>query len=639
MSQAARRRRSDRTGAKKAVEPGGEQAVASSPSAAPARDRRTWLVAVPLILLVVAAFFPALDNGFVNWDDDLNFIRNPDYRGLGWAQVKWACTTFLAGVYQPLAWLLFEVQYVLFRLDARGYHLASLLLHAADAVVLYALTMELLVRCRPEVFLGRPWSRAVGAGLATALFAVHPLRVEAVAWASCQPYLPCVLLALLAVLAYLRAVGDGPRPRWGWLAGSLALFVAALLAKAPAVALPAALLILDVYPLRRLGGGPGRWFGPRARQVWLEKLPFVAMSLVFMELAVAAKESSRTIMPLEQGGIAGRIAQACYGTWFYLIKTVIPRDITAFYPLPQRIDWFAPTFLVAIVATVGVSVGLLLARRRWPGLLAAWLTYLVLLAPNSGLVRIGSQIAADRYSYLSMMGLVVAAAAGLGLIAASARPARAVVILTAAGAAVLGLVPLTRDLCRIWSSTAALWAHVLDHAGESYTAHINLGVGLTQRGETEAAKRHYAEALRLNPGDAKAHLNLGMISSKQGDIAAAESHYAEAIRLAPESIESIDAHVNLGQILAQRGDVAGALGHYAEALRLDPDYPGANNNLAMVLAACPDPKYRDGARRRARDPRLRAERVGGAGDPRHARRGLCRGRRLRRGGPMADPGP
>src|SRR5947209_11866986 len=227
MGRTARRRRGGSARAAAAVKGEPEPQVCRGPAPAPDRDRRTWLVAIPLVLFVAVAFLPALGNGFVDWDDEANFLKNSQYRGLGWTQVRWAWGTFLLGVYQPLAWLLFEAQYALFRLDPRGYHLASLLLHAADAVALYALAAALLVRCRPDPFLHEPWARAVGAGLATALFAVHPLRVEPVAWVSCQPYLPCALFAILAVLAYLRAVGDGPRPRWGRLAGSFGLFAAA----------------------------------------------------------------------------------------------------------------------------------------------------------------------------------------------------------------------------------------------------------------------------------------------------------------------------------------------------------------------------------------------------------------------------
>jgi hypothetical protein len=211
-------------------------------------------------LIAIAAFIPALDNGYVDWDDRRNFVANPHFGGLGGAQVKWAWSTFWLGVYQPMAWLLLEVQYAFWGLDPHGYHLTSLLLHATNTVVLYVLTMTLLARCRPDSFLKSPGTCSLGAGLATALYAVHPLRVEAVAWASCQPYLPCTLFSMLAVLAYLRAFGMDSSPRWGWLAGSFVLFVVALLFKAVAVTLPAVLLILDVYPLRRLGGRPRRWF-------------------------------------------------------------------------------------------------------------------------------------------------------------------------------------------------------------------------------------------------------------------------------------------------------------------------------------------------------------------------------------------
>ena len=240
-----------------------EPGPAASREPVPARDRRTWLVAIPLVLLVATAFFPAVDNPFVAWDDDLNFLGNADYRGLGWPQVRWACTNFKAGVYQPMAWLAFEAQYVLFGLDPRGYHLTSLLLHAAVAVVLLRPgrrpARPLPARPLPRVSLGArrrgragrgPVRRAPAAGRGGRLGLVPALS-------------PLRLFCLLAVLAYLHAFGPGP-PRWGWWAGSLLLFAAALLSKAPAVALPAILVLLDVYPLRRLGGRPGGWFGPEA---------------------------------------------------------------------------------------------------------------------------------------------------------------------------------------------------------------------------------------------------------------------------------------------------------------------------------------------------------------------------------------
>ena len=207
---------------------------------------------------------------------------------------------------------------------------------------------------------------------------------------------------------------SGPRGSRVALVSSWVLLAAAtaLLSKAVAVSVPLVLLILDVYPLRRLGGGPGRWFGPSARKVWCEKVPFFLLSLEFMGVAIAAKalalRSRRFSMPSFS---ARNIAHACYGIWFYLVKTVLPLEITAYYPLPERIDWFAPPFLPAILGTLVVSVALFLLRRRRPGLLAAWLSYLIILAPNSGLVRIGDLLGADRYSYLAMLGGVMVAAA------------------------------------------------------------------------------------------------------------------------------------------------------------------------------------------------------------------------------------
>ena len=523
-------------------------------------DGRTWLVAIPLALLVIAAFCPALDNGFVDLDDEQNFLSNPHYRGLGIAQVRWAASTFWMGVYQPLAWLILEAEYAIWGLDPRGYHLVSLLWHAANAVVLYVLTVTVLVRCSTDPGSRSPWSFALGAGLATALYAVHPLRVEAVAWASCQPYLPCALFSMLAVLTYLRAVERGPSPHWGWLVGSFLLFAAALLSKAVAVTLPAVLLILDVYPLRRLGGGPGRWFGPAARPVWWEKVPFLLLSLVFIGLAIAAKEHAHALVPIERYGASARIPQACYGIWFYLVKTVLPRDITALYPFPERIDWFAPRFLASILGTVAMTVVLWRLRRRRPGLLAAWLSYLVILAPNLGLIRASNQLAADRYSYMPLLGGVMLAAAAFGWAwppLMRARPA-AIGILAVSLGALLGLVRLTWDQCRIWRSSEILWTHALEHgAAHSTEAHNNLGVVLSRQGKFAEAMAHYAEALRINPGYAGAYNNLGLVCSRQGKFAEATAHYTQALRFNPEDDK-------------------------------------AHNNLAMILAACPEAAYRDG---------------------------------------------
>ncbi len=559
----------------------------------PAWDRRTWLVAIPLALFVVAAFIPVLKNGFVGaCDDDDNFLNNPFYRGLGAAQLRWACTTFWVGVYQPLAWLLFEVQYVIWKLDPRGYHLTSLVFHAADAVVLYALTVAVLVRCPTDFFPKSPWTCSLGAGLATALFMVHPLRVEAVAWASCQPYLPCAFFSMLAVIAYLRAFPVGSPPRWGWIVGAFVLFVAALLSKAVAVSLPVVLLILDVYPLRRLGNGPGGWFGPSARRVLLEKVPFVMVTLVFMGLAIAAKPQTR--VNIKRFDTFARVAQACYAPWFYIKKTVLPLDLIAFYPTPSDMNWLAPTFLFGILATLAMSALLFVLRRRWPGLLAVWLCYLVILAPNSGIVQISNQIAADRYCYVAMLGWVILAAACLCRLFQTSswvHPGAIRIVALCLGAI---LVFMTWDQCRTWRDSESLWTHALNHGGgSSFVVHNNLGIELAKEGKSEEATAHFIEALRLNPEHADAHNNLGVDLAKQGNDEAAAAHFTEALSLNPGFI---GARNNLALLRYRQGraDLAAAL--YTEALRLDPANAAAHNTLAAIMATWPEAKYRDGKR-------------------------------------------
>ncbi len=432
--------------------------------------------------------------------------------------MKWAWSTFWLGVYQPLAWLLFEAQYVFWKLDPRGYHLTSLLLHAANAVVLYVLTVTLLVRCRTDSLLKSPWTCSLGAGLATALFAVHPLRVEAVAWASCQPYLPCALFSMLAVLAYLRAFRTGSSPRWGWLVGSFVLFVAALLSHAVAVSLPAVLLILDVYPLRRLGDGPGRWFGPSARKVWWEKVPFVMVSLVFMGLAIAARAA---ITGLNRA--LRRLREHCPGVLRDLV--LHPQDgVTAgphrVLPVAQGDELARAPFLLSILGTLAMSVGLFLLRRRWPGLLAAWLSYLVILAPNSGIIRISDQIAADRYSYMAMLGWVMLAAAclcRLWQMSSRARPGAIGMIALGLGA-LLGLVPMTWDQCRTWRNSETLWTHALNHgAGNELASTQQPGTRPLPPGEARGGggSLHRGAAARI-PATPTPHNNLGVVLFRQG---------------------------------------------------------------------------------------------------------------------------
>jgi Flp pilus assembly protein TadD len=582
-------------------------------------SRHAWKVGLLPGLVAVITFAPVLKNGFVDWDDFTNFTSNYQFRGLGWHQLHWAWTTFHIGVYQPLAWMLLEAEYSLWKLDPWGYHLTSLVLFAVTAVVLDALTVALLLRCQPEEAARNPWPIHLGAALAVALFVAHPLRTEVVAWVSCQPYLPCALFSMLTVLAYLRAHPEGRPARLGWAVVAFLLFVAALLSKAVAAPLPLVFLILDVYPLRRLEGNQGLqgiFSSPSARWAWIEKLPYMTLSLVFMILAVQAKNAFAHLLHIviAQDTLAVRSAQACYGVCFYLAKTIWPFSISPFYPLPLRITWSDPLYLLAGAAVAGLTVLLILIRRRQPWFLAAWVSYLVFLAPNSGLIRIGCQMAADRYANLAMTGLVVLAAAGLSRLMAKRVDATRTIV--AGLTVVIGLTTLSWTQCRIWSDSIVLWTHALTLAGpddailnyylgiaefeaknyqkslERFTRALRispslsepgrmLGVCLLRLGRVDAAEPALIKAVELWPDDPVIRAHYGELLLHQGRPVEAEPELEEAVRLAPGDPSY---RRNLGSSLLRQGKLDEAAYQLEEALKLEPGNADSQNNLGTVRA-------------------------------------------------------
>jgi protein O-mannosyl-transferase len=543
-----------------------------------------WWVAAALAGLAVLAFAPVAANGFVDWDDDTNFVDNPYFRGLGWRQVMWAWTTFRVGVYQPLSWMLLEVEYTAWGLSPRGYHLASLALHALNTAVLYALIVALLTRAVPDLHVrDRPALHAC-AGLAVALFAVHPLRAEVVAWVSCQPYLPCALFMMLSVMAYLRANEPGGIHRRPWLAACFGLALAAMLSKAVAMTLPAILLILDIYPLRRLG--PGRWFGFSARTAWREKAYFAVAAAVFGVVAVLAKDANRSLAIVEHGPAVSRVIAAAYSGTFYLVKTLVPIDITVFYPRPRPFPWASPRYTASVLAVLSVSAALIALRRRWPALLAAWIAYLSILLPNSGIVRFSSQIAADRYCYVAFMPLVALLAGGLfQLVRLPGRRLAAILIPitgTATAIGIMGLTALSWRQCGVWHDTMSLWSHALHHGGDrSGDVHSGIGLAFQQAGRFEDALSWYRAALRLDPGLPDAEGNLGLILTRDGKDAEALPHFLQAARLKPRSPQI---QTNLASCLATLGRLDEAAEHYAEVTRLAPDQYDGWNNWGLVLA-------------------------------------------------------
>src|SRR2546425_982714 len=377
------------------------------------RSRRLELqhAVIPLVIAfsTFAAFLPALQNQFVSWDDAENFLDNPHYRGLGWTHLRWMWTTHL-GHYIPLTWMTLGLDYLLWGMNPVGYHLTNLLLHAANAGVFFFVVRRILTQALPSPS-EHGYALAVSSGVAALVFAIHPLRVESVAWVTERRDVLSGLFYLVAILLYLRACERGERGRrWYW--GSVGLFVCALLSKSIAVSLPVVLLILDVYPLRRLGGALGWWSEP-ARRVYVEKIPFVLLAAAASAIAVMAQLSAHAAVPLAHLSVPGRLAVSAYGLSFYLWKMAVPVNLSPLYEAPRTLNFGATPFLLSYGLVLTITAFVLALRRRVPGLPAAWLAYIVILLPVLGIVQSGPQIAADRYTYLAGVGCGIFAGARL----------------------------------------------------------------------------------------------------------------------------------------------------------------------------------------------------------------------------------
>lgn len=532
---------------------------------------------LPLLLAALAAFLaflPALGADFVTWDDDWNFLNNQSFRGLGPKQLYWMFTTFLGGPYQPLTWLTFGLDYTLWGMNPFNYHLTNLLLHSAGAALFYALSLRLLRAALPGRDAG---ALRLGAFFSALFFAVHPLRVESVAWITERRDVLSGVFYFGSLLAYLSAAErkDEPRPLRR-LALSLALYACALLSKAIGLGFALVLLAVDVYPLRRLPASPRAWLLPEHRPALLEKLPYLLMAFAAGLAGLYGQYQSAAAMPLTEFGPAGRLALAAYGLVFYAWKTLLPTGLLPLYEVPSSFDPLSARYAAsaALAAAGGIAVWRL--RERFPGLLTAAVVYLAFLAPVLGLVKMGSHLAADRYSYLACAGLAVLAGGWFAKAHSSGGPARALALPVAALAA-LALGKLTWAQTGHWKNSETLWNYVVPKAPESSLALNNLGDVYFGQGRYFESAAAYRRAIALKPKYAFIHYNLANALAKQKDWSGAEAAYRESLALAPAF--SV-ARANYGNMLADLGRYAEAEAQYLETLRLDPKYADAYYGLA-----------------------------------------------------------
>jgi len=543
------------------------------------------LVPASIVLVTALVFLPVLRNDFVSWDDLHMFPGNPHYRGLGREQLVWMWTTFHVYEFMPFTWMTYGADYLLWGLDPSGYHLTNLLLHLAATLAVYGLVTHLLRSGAGSDPTLRGNGVRLAAGLATLLFAIHPLRAEPVAWVSARGSILGGLFLVLTTWAHLRAC-DGPRLRRGWYAGALGLFVLALLSRSTSIVLPVVLTVLDVYPLRRLGGGAGRRLGAAVRHVWLEKVPYVLLALPILPLALAARFQSKPTALPSLGDVLTGVAVACYGLVFYLKKTFLLGSFSPLYERPPQLSPWQWPFAVSAAAVLAISVVLLALRRRWPAGQAAWVSYVALLLPTLGILRFGLQMAADRYTYVAGLGWTILVGAGAlawydarrqGTIG---RPAWVTSLGLTLGVLV-GLGVLTWSQVQVWRDSKTLWTHVATVQPGSAVAQLNLGLLLEEGGDLAGATEHYRRAVAAWPADERVHTNLGRILVRQGRLAEALPAFERAVALRPSS----ETHLKLGRALVAQGRLADGIAHYHEALRLRPESPGIHYTLGLALAA------------------------------------------------------
>jgi tetratricopeptide (TPR) repeat protein len=581
-----------------------------------------WFIPAFIALITFVVFLPTLQNGFVNWDDDSHLLENPHYRGLAWEQLRWMFNTCFHGSCMPLNWVTYGLDYVLWGMNPSGYHFTSLIVHAANAVLFYFLSLRLLRLGFGTSSILPNLPIRLAAGFSALFFSLHPLQVEAVAWTLGREIAIAGLFFMLTLLCYLKAAENASSglPHRRWMSAAWILYALSLLGKEAALTLPFALLVLDVYPLRRLGGGPGRWFGSQVRQVWWEKTPFMLLALAAAVRATLEKQQSGSIYSITDYGLLPRFAQVLYSLAFYPWKTLIPTALSPLYPLhPFTGLWNLPMLLSGAFVFL-LSVFLFIARRRCPAGLAVWLFYVLLLAPVSGIVAFGPYRVADRFSYMPCLGWAVLAGAALFYcwqLWGGGRIGRRTLVLAQSFSVLLliALGTLTWGQTQIWQNSEKLWRHALALDEKSSFAHNNLGLVLTERGALEEAINEFRRAVEIDPAFVEAHTNLGNFLALQGSPKEAIDHLRQALEIEPafanahntlgniladrgeldEAIEhfrkalqtnpeSAMTHYNLGRALAKRGELEEAVAHYRKALELGPLDPDAHNNLGLILA-------------------------------------------------------
>jgi len=547
---------------------------------------REWSIAILLAGITLSIYWPVQRFDLIYYDDPVVLTDcQPVQAGLTWASLGWALTSVVIANWHPVTNLSFLLVSQFFGTAPGAHHLANAVIHAANAALLFLLLRRLT---------GTTWRSIVVA----AIFAWHPLRVESVAWIAERKDVLCGFFYLLALWFYAQfsaavkagvvSPADAKRKRTGFYIASLLAFVLALLSKPMAVTLPVVLLLLDVWPLNRME--KGKWLVAEWKKVVLEKWPFFALTLVFCVATYWIQHDYTAMTSFDVLSLDRRLANAISSCVEYVAQLFWPVNLAAIYPFPKDYDITETALKAGLL--VSISLGCVSQFKVRPWLAVGWCWYLVTSLPVIGLVQVGEQAMADRYTYLPLIGPVVALVWTCAELFSSQRGGK--VFLTTATVMILSALGiLSARQLEFWRNTIVLFEHNLAVTPNNDAAYFTLGLGFEHAGDTNRAITCYRVAKMLSPNDSQTARNLASLLFKKGEFAAAENEYAE---LAARNPLDLSARLCLANALTAQGRDAEAATQLNEAVRLNPDSAEALNNLAWVLATNMRAEIREGPR-------------------------------------------
>jgi protein O-mannosyl-transferase len=522
----------------------------------------TVLLAVLLAAATIVVYLPVTTHDFVHYDDDTYVFENPAVQqGITGKSLAWAFTTNHASNWHPLTWISHMLDCMVFNLKPAGHHLTNLLLHTANALLLFLLLLKMT---------GKQWQSLFVA----TLFALHPLHVESVAWTSERKDVLSTFFWMLTLLTY---AGYAKRPGISRYLLVLLVFALGLLAKQMLVTLPFVLLLLDVWPLRRFQ----QLRSYTTLRLLYEKLPLLALSTLMSVAILLIQQQGLAVKPLP---IAVRIANALSAYMQYIVKMFWPTDLTVLYLQTENAAAGNTVYLAcAAVALISISILAMLRMKKYGWLFTGWFWYLGTLVPVAGFVQIGYHTHADRYTYIPLIGLFIIIAWGAPALLSGWRFKTKTLALLA-GFVLALLIAVTGMQLKHWRNSQTLFEHALAVQPDNYVIHNNLGSFFNKKGEKEKAYIHILKAVQLNPNYTKARYNLGSMLASSGRLDEARACFRTVLQIDPNNIK---AHTKLGRIALMQGNPDEAIGHLQQALRADPDYGEARYYMRKAMAAQP----------------------------------------------------